>query len=45
MGGELDQVLEALSGTVHHRANLKPFGFSQLVAQFETIGRGWFPGK
>lgn len=45
MSRKPDQVLEALSGTVHDRTDLQPLGLSQLVAQFETIGRGRFAGE
>ncbi len=39
MSRELDQVLEALPSTVDDRADLKPPGFPQLVAQLEAVGR------
>jgi hypothetical protein len=42
MGCEPDQVLEALTGAVHDRADLESFGFSQRVAQLETVGRRCF---
>ena len=45
MSRELDQVLKALSGAVHDRADLQPLGLSQLVAQLEPIGRGRFAGE
>ncbi len=40
MSRKPDQILKACSGTIHDRTDLQTLGFSELVAQFETIGRG-----